>query len=144
MNWAADTTPVLFGLSAKGFGTMMIVAVCVFVGILYWRKSDRRVLFSLSALLAWGIFAFSHAMHERYLFPRPLPHPTTKRWRKKGADALRVSGPDAHGPSWVRMRATGGRINAELRRVPRGQRGGNGRDRVQTELRIVADGMCRA
>ena len=29
MNWAADTTPVLFGLSAKGFGTMMIVAVCV-------------------------------------------------------------------------------------------------------------------
>lgn len=72
MNWVADTTPVLFGLSAKGFGTMMIVAVCVFVGILYWRKSDRRVLFSLSALLAWGIFAFSHAMHERYLFPAIL------------------------------------------------------------------------
>ena len=72
MNWTADTTPILFGLTAKTFGIIMIVAVCAWVGMLYWRRSDRRTIFSLSALLVWGIFAFSHAMHERYLFPAIL------------------------------------------------------------------------
>ncbi len=69
MNWAQDSTVVLFGLRAAQIGMGSIVIMCATVGILYVRDGEKHALIPLCAILMWGIFAFSQNMHERYLFP---------------------------------------------------------------------------
>jgi dolichyl-phosphate-mannose-protein mannosyltransferase len=72
MNWARDDAQVAFGLSAAQVGVLGIVAACALVGVLYVRAKNKRALFALCGLVMWGVFAFSHSMHERYLYPSIL------------------------------------------------------------------------
>jgi len=71
-NWLADSTVMLFGISYRFMGIASIVIVCLNAGGMYLYAKEKRALVPVSAFTVWGIFAFAHNMHERYLFPAVL------------------------------------------------------------------------
>lgn len=69
--WAADTTPVIGGMSYMVLGIILLAAVfAVFAYLYYYKRSPmNRHLFLLGAWLIAGIFVLGPYMHERYLYP---------------------------------------------------------------------------
>ena len=47
----------------------MIVLMCAISIAVYLAANDKKAIFPAAAILQWGIFLCSHAMHERYLYP---------------------------------------------------------------------------
>ena len=84
-NWQQwDTTFLL--LSWKTWGTLAIVAMTVWMLFLAW-KSQKKGTFCpilLAGFYASGIFAFGHAMHERYVvFGAVLVLAAAVKWQDK-------------------------------------------------------------
>ncbi len=60
------------GLALNKWGFIFIAIICLYTLWLYIKKPDKRFLFALAALIVVGVFAFSHGMHERYLYVVPV------------------------------------------------------------------------
>lgn len=71
-NWTSDGTTLILGITVKQFGIAMIVLMCAMAITVFWAAKDKKAIFPAAAILQWGIFLCSHAMHERYLFPAML------------------------------------------------------------------------
>ena len=71
-NWVSYDTELFFGITIQQFGTLMIVLMCAVAITIYIAAKDKKAIFPAAAILQWGIFLCSHAMHERYLFPAML------------------------------------------------------------------------
>ncbi|MFR4008838.1 MAG: hypothetical protein ACLT0Y_05880 [Christensenellales bacterium] len=50
----------------------MIVMMCIVSIVMFLAAKEKKAIFPAAAVLQWGIFLCSHAMHERYLFPAML------------------------------------------------------------------------
>lgn len=68
-NWLNYNTELIFGITIKQFGIVMIVLMCAISIAVYLAANDKKAIFPAAAILQWGIFLCSHAMHERYLYP---------------------------------------------------------------------------
>ena len=74
-NWAfdsrlitPDTTPIIFGLSMRAMGILVLLVWTITVLVLTWHsRHETGVWFLASALLVCGIFLFPTQVHERYL-----------------------------------------------------------------------------
>ncbi len=71
-NWMGDGTELIFGITVKHFGIAMIVMMCIVSIVMFLAAKEKKAIFPAAAVLQWGIFLCSHAMHERYLFPAML------------------------------------------------------------------------
>ncbi|MBR4078584.1 MAG: hypothetical protein IKK29_00060, partial [Christensenellaceae bacterium] len=68
-NFVVDTTPVLFGLTYRTLGWLLIILSTALTGFLYFRKGTKKDIFLYSGLYLLLIYVFAHNMHERYVYP---------------------------------------------------------------------------
>lgn len=70
-NWKAQQGASPFWMSWQTLGTVLLIALTAFVGLLA-KRGQRRGRFSpvlLAAVYLTGVFTVSHRMHERYILP---------------------------------------------------------------------------
>ncbi|HBU13202.1 MAG TPA: hypothetical protein DEB31_10965 [Clostridiales bacterium] len=72
LNFVENASVTWLSLPLNVWGFIFIAAICAFVLWLYVKKPQKEFLFALSGLLIFGVFTFSHGMHERYVFPAPF------------------------------------------------------------------------
>jgi dolichyl-phosphate-mannose-protein mannosyltransferase len=72
LNWAPLDTTQFLGLPYNIWGIIAIAAVCVYAAWLYTKAPRGKYLFNLTAFIMFGVYIFSHSMHERYSFAVPL------------------------------------------------------------------------
>lgn len=62
-NWTA------LSIVTSVIGYLLMAAVVVFSGFLFFRKSGKEKYYLVSAILVFGIYMLAPKMHERYAFP---------------------------------------------------------------------------